>query len=263
MNPELSYASQPANIEPEPAPQNLFSRLIGVWFSPGETFAEIGRSPRWLIPLLLFLIISVSGIYLLTERYGREKLAREQVEMVANSGWVPQDQVEKMTQEATSPAAINRSKITGTLGAAGGIMVMLLIVAGLLKAFSLMMGYENRFKALFSVTIYAFLAVGVITTLVIIVTAYLKDPSEIDMLNPIGSNLAAVLAMAGVELPKFVMGLLSYVDVFGIWRLILLAIACAAVTRKMKVGTAMGFMVVLYIIGALAGAAMTSMFGAG
>lgn len=261
MNSELSYAGQPANVEPEPAPQNVFSRLVGVWFSPGETFAEIGRAPRWLIPMLLFVILSVAGIYLLTERYGRERMAREQIEMVVNSGWVPQERADEMIQQATTPAAINRGKITSTLGVAAWMAVMLLIVAGLLKAFSLMMGYENTFKALFSVTIFSFLAVGVFTTLVLLVTAWLKDPSEIDMLNPVGSNLAAVLGMAGVELPKFVMGLLSYVDVFGIWRLILLAIGCAAVTRKMKTGTAMGFLVVLYIIGALFGGAMASMFG--
>jgi hypothetical protein len=261
MNPELSYAGQPATVEPEPAPQNVFSRLVGVWFSPGETFAEIGRAPRWLIPMLLLAIISIAGLYILSERYGRERMAREQIEMVVNSGWVPEERKEEMIQQATSPDAINRSKITSTLGAAAGTAVWVLIVAGLLKAFSLMMGYENRFKALFSVTTFSFLAIAVFSTLVLIVTAMLKDPSEIDMLNPVGSNLAAVLGMAGVELPKFAMGVLSFVDVFGIWRLILLAIGCAAVTRKMKMGTAMGFLVILYIIGALLGGAMASVFG--
>jgi Yip1 domain len=260
MNPELSYAGQPVSTEPAPAPQNVFSRLVGIWFSPGETFAEIGRAPRWLVPTLLFVLLSTVGVYLLTERYGRERIAREQIEMTVNAGWIPEDKAAEVIQQATSPAAINQSRITGTLGMAVFMMVMLLIVAGLLKAASLMMGYENTFKALLSVTAFSFLAVGVVTTLVLLVTAYLKDPTEIDMLNPISSNLASVLTMAGVELPKFVMGLLSYVDLFGIWRLALLAIGCAAVTRKMKTGTAMTILVVLYLIGALVGAAMGAMF---
>jgi len=260
MNPELSYASQPANVEPEPGPQNLFSRLIGVWFSPGETFAEIGRSPRWLIPLLLLMILSATGLHVMTERYGREKLARERMEMVVNSGWIPQDRVDEMMQQATSPAALNRAKFTEALSAGFGILVIVLITAGLFKLYSLMMGYENRFKPLLSVTIYAFLAVSILSTLVLIATVYLKDPSDIDPINPMSSNLGAVLAMAGVELPKFVMGLASFVDVFGIWRLVLLAIGCATVTRKMKAGTAAIFLVILYVIGALVGASMTSMF---
>ena len=79
MNSELSYASNPANAEPEPAPQNLFSRLIGIWFSPGETFAEIGRAPRVLIPTLLVIVLAGMSSYLLVGRYGYENIVRKQM----------------------------------------------------------------------------------------------------------------------------------------------------------------------------------------
>ena len=44
-----NLASPVAQDAPAAKPQNFFSRLIGVIFSPGETFAEIGRAPRVLI----------------------------------------------------------------------------------------------------------------------------------------------------------------------------------------------------------------------
>jgi hypothetical protein len=62
-------------------------------------------------------------------------------------------------------------------------------------------------------------------------------------------------------LPKFVLGLASFVDVFGIWKLILLAIGYAAITHKMKTGTAAVFLIILYVIGAFVWASFSSIFG--
>jgi len=259
MNPEISHTSNTA--EPEPAPQNFFSRLIGVWFSPGETFAEIGRAPRVLIPILLLMILSGLSAYMLTERYGYENMVRKQMESVAKSGMVPEARVEEMTRQAMTPSAVTSGKIRGVVIPAIVTLVILLILAGLFKAFSAIVGVKNTFKQIFSVTAYSYLAIGLIFTLVFAASIYLKDPTEIDLLNPVGSNLGAVLGLMGVGLPKFVMGLASFIDVFSIWRLAILAIGYSAVSQKMKVGTAATFLVILYVIVALIGGAMASIFG--
>lgn len=261
MNSELSYASQPVNVEPEPAPQNIFSRLIGVLFSPGDTFQEIGRAPRVLIPTLILVILASVGGYMVVNKVGFENIVRRQMESLANSGIIPQDKLEEITQQSLTPAAISRGKIQA--GVTPGIMmvIILLITAGLFKIFSLMMGYENTFKKLFSVTTYAFLAIALITTAVMLISISLKDPSDIDLYNPIGSNLGAMLPAGTDKTGKFLVGLSSYLDVFGIWRLALLSIGFAAVTRKLKTGTAAIFLTSLYILAALLGAAMSSVFG--
>src|SRR5262249_26482441 len=157
-------ASNPA--EPEPAPQNFFSRLTGVWFSPGETFAEIGRAPRVLIPTLLLMILAGLSAYMLTERYGYENMVRKQMESVARSGMVPEERVEEMTRQAMTPSAVTRGKIQGVVSPAIVTVLILLILAGLFKAFSAIVGVKNTFKQIFSVTTYAFLAVALIYTLV-------------------------------------------------------------------------------------------------
>ena len=263
MNPELSYASHvpAASSEPEPKPKNFFSRLVGVLFSPGETFSEIGRAPRVLIPTLLFMILSGFAAYSITDRYGYENIVRKQMESMVNAGFLPAERAEEVIQQQLTPSAIARGKVQSAVAPTIVGLVILLVVAGLFKLYTLLMGSENRFKSVFSVTAYAFLAIGLISTAVMLLSIYLKDPSEIDMMNPIGSNLGALFSMMGLGLPKFVVGLASYVDVFGIWRLILLAIGYATVSRKMKTGTAAAFLIVLYIIGALIGAGMASMFG--
>jgi len=261
MNSELSYASQPASAEPEPAPQNHISRLVGVWFSPGETFAEIGRAPRVLIPTLILIILGGLGAYLVTERIGYENIVRKQMESMVRAGWIPEDKVEEAIQQSLTPTKVAMGKIQSGAGGAIGILVMLLVLAGLFKGFSLIMGTENTFKQVFSVTVYAYLAISLIATVVLLLSIYLKDPSEIDLYNPVGSNLGAVLPMMFDGLSKFVLGLASFIDIFGIWRIALLAIGYAAVTRKMKIGTAAGFLIVLYVIGAFIGASLASMFG--
>ncbi len=261
MNSELSYVSSPAAVEPEPAPQNHISRLIGVWFSPGETFAEIGRAPRVLIPTLLLMILTSAGAYLLTDRYGYENIVRKQFESMVNSGMIPQEKADEIMKESLTPQKIAMGKIQSAAGGAIGIIVIMLIMAGLFKAYTMMMGSENRFKQVFSVTAYSYLAIGLIGTLVMLLSIYLKDPAEIDMYNPVGTNLGAILPMVVEGLPKFVLGLAAYVDIFGIWRIALLSIGYAAISKKMKTGTAAVFVIILYVISALLGAGMSSMFG--
>lgn len=260
MDPQLSYASQTEPVVPTPAPRNFFSRLSGVYFAPGETFQEIGRAPRPLLPVILMMIMAALSAYLLTNRYGYERIVRSQIETMAAKGWVPQDKAEEIIQQSLSPSAVTRGKIQGAIMPMLILLVVLLAAAGLIKLLSMMVGAENTYKQLLAVTAYSFLAVGLLHFLILLITIYLKDPAEIDLYNPVGSNLGALLSLSGVQLPKYLAALASFVDVFSIWRLVLLAIGYAAVSRKLKVGTAGVFVGILYVIAALLGAAATAMF---
>jgi hypothetical protein len=255
-----NFSSPAVNEAVAVKPQNFFSRLLGVYFSPGETFAEIGRAPRVLIPTLLFMLLAVVGSHFLVERYGRERIIRESMESMVSAGWLPQERADEAIKLSTTPAAIRRGRIQGIVTGAGMGLLMLLVTAGLFKLFSLLMGAENTFKQLLSVAAYAFLAVGLLSTAVLLLTVFLKDPAELDMTNPVSSNLGALLTMAGAGLPKFVIGLAAYIDVFTIWRLILLSIGFAAVSRRLKAGTAGIFLGLLLAVGAFLGAGMTSFF---
>ena len=43
---------------PEPVPSKSFvARLVGVFFSPGETFADVARRPDFIIPLLIMVVL--------------------------------------------------------------------------------------------------------------------------------------------------------------------------------------------------------------
>ena len=63
--------------EAEPKPQNFCARLSGVLFTPGETFAEIGRAPRVLIPLLCLAILGGLTQFAVTNRFGFENIVKK------------------------------------------------------------------------------------------------------------------------------------------------------------------------------------------
>ncbi len=253
--------------EAEPKPQNFFTRLTGVLFTPGETFAEIGRAPRVLIPLICLAILGGLIQFAVANRYGYENIVRKQIEiqgeMMAKFN-APEDKIEeakKKAEEQLKPENIRRGKVTGALGAAGWFVFLALVVAGVFKLFTAIMGASNTFKGVLSAVSFAYLGVGIVSLLVTVISIYLKNPEDIDMMNPVASNLGAILTMTGAGLPKFVTGLASFIDVFGIWRIALLAIGCAAVTTKMKVGTAAIPHVLLYLVAALVGSFFASMMG--
>lgn len=263
MNPELSYPSQSANVTPEPAPQNFFNRLIGVWFSPGETFAEIGRAPRVLVPMIVLMVIGCLGGYLMIERIGVRNFFSKQFEQTVASGQMSQEDADKQLDQFTSGTAGTFTKYSFPIVGLLQYPVIALILVGLIKLISMLMGGENEFKPLFSVTLYALLGVGVISFVLFVLVLYLKSPEDIDINNLVGSNLGAVLTMAfGKDgLPKFLMALARYVDIFAIWLITLLAIGYAAVSRRMKASTIAMALGALYALLAIGGAAWTSMRG--
>ena len=138
-----------------------------------------------------------------------------------------------------------------------------LIVAGLFKLISMVMGKENLFKPLFAVTVYTMLAIAILSTLVFVTTLYLKPVDEIDMQSLGTTNLGALLEMlVGKDgLPKFIMSLARWIDIFAIWMLALLSIGYAAVTRKLKTSTAAFTLGGLYATVALIGAIIAAVRG--
>jgi hypothetical protein len=263
MNPELSYTSKPAGADPEPAPQNFFSRLIGVWFSPGETFAEIGRAPRVLAPMLTLMIIGSVVGYLLIDRITVQRMFSQRFEQAVANGRMSQQDADKQLEALTTGPAATITKISFPIIGLVQYLVMALILVGLAKLITMVMGGDSEFKPLFSVSLHALLGTAIVSSVLLIVVLYLKPPDEIDINNPVGSNLAALLtvAMGKDGLPKFIMALARWVDVIGIWLIALLAIGYGAVTSRVKsssFGIALGG---IYFVVALIASAWAAMMG--
>lgn len=257
LMPESESAPEPS--APPPTPQSFFSRLIGVYFSPGEAFQEIGRAPRFLVPMIVLALLTMAIVIVASQRISFEQVAMQRIDDAVAEGKIPADRAEVQKEQTKKFMSVFKYVIP----VIGGIfsVLMALAIAGLAKLISSLMGVENTFKPLFSATLYAILAVSIVSGVVGTILLFLKPVEEIDPNNPVGSNVAALLSMAGVKgLPKFVTSLLAYLDVFYIWKVALLGIGYAAVSRKLKTSTAMVYTGVGAAVLAIIGAAWTALF---
>lgn len=259
------------NPQPENTPQaggatsaaslGLIGRLSGIYFSPSETFPIIGKAPKFVLAMILTGIIAAISSAALTNRIGMENLVRKQMEPMVERGWMTQEQADLAIQQSTTGTRGTISKVQGPVFAAIGFCIMILAITALFKLISMIVGAENDFKPLLGVTAWTFLAISILSTALFIIVIYLKPPDDIDLFNPIGSNLGAVIGMVVDKPPKFLTALASWIDVFGIWRIALLSIGYAAVSRKLKAGTAAIFLLILYCICALIFSGIATMFG--
>lgn len=263
MNPELNLPPQPAVAATETAPQNIFNRLVGVWFSPGETFAEIGRAPRVLIPMLILMVMGCLGGYLMVERIPLRTFFSPGFEQAVASGRMSQEEADRQLETMTTGPVGKFTKVSIPLIGLIQSPIIALILVGICKLITMLSAGDNRFKPIFSVSLYTLLAIGLISTVLLVVVLFLKSPEDLDPNNLIGSNLAALLTLAfGKDgLPKFIMSLARWVDLFAIWMITLLSIGYAAVSRGVKTSTMAMGLGGIYTLLALCAAAWTAFRG--
>lgn len=254
-----SNTTQESMPEESPKPKNFFSRLEGIYFSPKAAFQEIGRSPGVLVPIIVLIVISMLGGYYMTTKVDMQSIAVAQMEQRVEQGQITQEQMEQQMAMA--------SKISGplTIVASGlSVLISCLIIAGFIKLFSTFTGAENRYKGLFAVCLYAMIAVSIVSTILMAVILFFKQPGEItatSISSVVASNLGALLESILGEnaLPKFVMTLFRGIDIFNIWIIALLAIGSSAVSKKLKTSTAAVWLggtyaVILVIVAAISAA---------
>jgi hypothetical protein len=256
MEPE--NASEPVPETEVIQPKNFFSRLGGVYFSPKNAFQEIGSSPRVLIPIIALIVIGfLMGVYLV-KTIDVQSVVVAQMEKAVEQGKMPKEQMEQMLPASEKIAQIV-ILVAGTLSGT----IFALIFAGFAKLFSAFQGAQNKFGALFSVTLYAMIAISIIHSILMILVMRFKGTADVDINNlnsVVASNLGAVVGslLSEDSLPKFVMKLMEYVDVFAIWTISLLSIGYSAVSKKLKTSAAATWLVAAYAIIAIIGAIFRS-----
>jgi len=64
---------------PEAKP-NPFAMMFGALFSPAETFSSAARRPVWLVPMIVYVLLSIAGTVLVMPKIDFESVVREQME---------------------------------------------------------------------------------------------------------------------------------------------------------------------------------------
>lgn len=251
MTPENAGA-----VEPQPAGMGEFSRITGVFFEPGKTFADIAQRPTWLIPMVLTVLFSLLFCVAIGQRVGWDNVAQQQIDQ----------RMAKMTPEQRDAAqkGVDLQKklmpvITYTAAIIGPAIGYLIAAAVLLGIVSGIMSAPVKFKQIFSILTYAGLT-GIVMAVLAVVVMYLKaNPADFDIQHPLAFNAGAFMDPQTPH--KFLYALAGAIDVFSIWRILLVAVGLkAAAGKKLSFGGALFAVVLPWALLVLVGAAVAGMF---
>jgi hypothetical protein len=250
MTPENTPA-----VEPEPAGMGEFSRLTGVFFEPGKTFADIAERPRFWVPLILMIVASLAFTITLSQRIGWDRVVRQQLE--SRMATMTDQQREAVAK--TMDMQVKMASIFGYVGGVVAVPLSYLIVGGILLGIVRgIMSAPVRFKQAFAVMCYASLP-GLIFTVLAIAVMFLKNPDDFNLRNPLVFNPGAFMDPQSTS--KFLYSVACSLDLFTIWTILLLAVGLkAAGGKKLSFGGSLTAVALPWAVLVLVRASLAGMF---
>lgn len=224
-----------AAIQPEASvrPLNEFQRIADVFIAPTKLFHDILRSAMWWGPIVVMFIVSVAFSYTVQTKVGWTTAFQNQIKMN------PKAQARMEQAEANMPAdrlaAVESAQARSIEYSSYGRPIIILIavaINALLVWPTINFGFGGRAKysAVLAVFLYTMLIPEVLKNLLAIVALYAGvAPDSFFLPNPVGTNVGYYLMGTGSPYWLVVLGM--FLDVFGIWALILSVMGCSIVGK--------------------------------
>ena len=210
----------------------LVQRIIGVFVSPGETFAQLDRKPDWLVPLILLVITAVVSVYFILPITLPEHMEMQRQKMIEQG--VPSAQIEKAMEIGEQ-----FGKIGGLVSAFIGPGIWMLLAAlWLWFVGNVILSGQSSYVKVFSVYTYTSL-IGVLEALIKTPLVVMKGSAEI--------QLNCSVFLPAEQTKTLLYHVLQGLDIFVIWRFVVLAIGFAAI-YKFSLKKAGWTMVVLFLL---------------
>ena len=228
-------------VESQPPQEkvNPFARIIGVLFSPTETFASIARKPDFVVPLSIFVLVSMISGWTMVGRVDYMNVARDA--MRSNP------QFEGQSAEQVERGAKMMAGFMKAAGYAAPLLTILglIIIAGILFLGFRMFGGAGDFKQAFSTTVYAWYPGVIKSILAFIVLLNKKSVTIFDFQNPIRSNLAFLV---NPKVKPLAFTFLSSIDLFSFWIVILTIIGFSTFSKLSRARSAV-IVIVVWTLG--------------
>lgn len=223
--------SSPAVLEELQPARSFWSRWMGVYFSPGDTFQDISRKPDFIFPLLVTVLSAVAITETMLAKVGMERIIRNSIEMSGRAAKMSAEQIQQAVDQGKGIGGI-LAHVAGVVGAP----IYLLIVAAVgLALVNAIFGSPISFKKAFSVACYASLS-GFIGALMALAMILFGDLERFNPDNPSPTNVGFFLNP--LETSKPLLTFASSLDLFTIWFVVLLGIGFSQATGgKVKAST--------------------------
>lgn len=246
-----------AAYEPRPAEQpglNQLERVIDTYVAPEKTFLDIRRNASWWLPFLLGVCISLLFTFSVDRQIGFDKVAEANINRSA-SAQERMSSVPEAQREQTMHTIAATTRVFSYAYPIISLIFNLIIAAILMVSFNFGLGAKEHYKQYLAVWFYASLPFAIKYILAAITIFAGASSDNFDIQNPVGTNIGWYLSS---DTPLWLRTMLTSVDIFTIWTVVLLIIGCATVAR-VKRSSAAAVVVgwwVLAIIGFTAMAAM-------
>lgn len=217
--------------EQTPAAVGPVGRIVGVFFSPKTTFADIARKPSWVAPVVLLTVLSIVLSIGMHQRIDWREFMSQQIDKSPQAAQLSAEQ----KQQRIETGVKFTSMVTYLMGAVGPTVFVLLLTVVMLGAYNLLAGANATFPQSLAAVAHAAVS-GAISSVLFLIILYVKPYGTVDIENPVAANAGAFLPEGSA---KWLMTLAKQIDIFTIWMLILVAIGFAAINpRKLQGGKA-------------------------
>jgi len=243
----------PAAIQAAPqAPRGPgpFTLLAQLWFRPARTLRAVANGPGWLWigPLLLAVALTLARVFVAAPLLAQEQRTQMQAMQEANLANMPAKYLESLPPEATQLPEPSAALTVGLplIGGLGGILLGWLLRAALLHVGCLALGGRQGFGILYRVSAWASLPLilrdAVQAIYMALAHELVKAPGLSGLLTTTSSSQGVAGSMGVVSPAGVVSGtasqsvtaasiVLGRVDLYTLWYLVLLGLACMAASK--------------------------------
>jgi len=197
---------------------NVMQRIVGIFMSPQKTLEDIAAKPTWVVPLVLTVIVSIVITQVLVPVLISDAQNNESWQkMISNPDLSPEqlDQMQTMQKKGIENFAAIAAGVTVAFYTLLGAAILLFVA-------NILMGGKANFKQIFSV----FAWTGVIGILGYLVRMFLSLSA-----GTMQVYLSPAIVMPDSAKETFLFKFLAGLDIFIIWRIILLALGLTAIYK--------------------------------
>lgn len=246
----------PSQHPQEPAPLSEGQRLAFTFFAPSKTFTDLRRNASWWAPFLIIAVVSLLFTSVIDQKVGYRKVAENLIQLQPKQAdridSMPADQRQKvMQQQATI------TKIISYVFPVIALAIYAIFAAVLFATLKFGASADLKYKTLFALVVYTRLPLLLAPLLAILSLLAGVSSDAFNIQNPAATNPGYFLAPTASPVLR---ALLTPLDVFTIWTLILTAIGITCIS-KVKRATAFGVVFgwfALVVLFRVAFAALTS-----
>ncbi len=227
MNAALQTPPPPPAPEPV-QPMSEGARMADVFFAPTKTFTDLRRSAAWWAPYILISLVSLLFVYTVEQKIGFRKVVENQIQMSPKAS----QQMEQLPADQREPRIETQAKVTRYISYGFFVIILvwyLIVAAILLGTFKLGFGAADlTFAKTMAVVVYSSIP-GILKSVLAIISILAgMAPDSFSMQNPVATNPGYFLNPG--ESPVL-FTLMSSIDIFIIWTLILAAIGLTCVSK--------------------------------